>query len=86
MFPLSLFAIVSGEDSVLVCGLSQQGGLSCPPPSLSRSLLVLFLQRIVTLFVSSHYKVGCHCPPRSLSLFVVIVPAEYSVLVCVLSL
>ena len=30
MFPLSLFAIVSGEDSVLVCVLSQ-GGLSCPP-------------------------------------------------------
>ena len=31
MFPLSLFAIVSGEDSVLVCVLSLQGGLSCPP-------------------------------------------------------
>ena len=46
--------------------------------------LSLFLERIMSLFVSSHYKVGCHCP-RSLSLFVVIVPAENIVLVRVLS-
>ena len=81
MFPLSLFAIVSGEDSVLVCVLSQQSGLSCPPPSLSWSLLLSFLQRIVSLFMSSHYKAGCS--PLSLC---VIVPAEDCVLVCVLSL
>ena len=56
MFPLSLFAIVSGEDSVLVCVLSQKGGLLCFPCH----CLPLFLERIVSLFVSFHNKVGCH--------------------------
>ena len=51
--------IVPAENSVPVCVLSQQGGLSCFPCH----CLPLFPERIVSLFVSFHNKVGCHVSP-----------------------
>ena len=55
---LSSFCV---EDSDPVCVRSIQGGLavglSCLLPALSLFLLQLFLQKIVTLFVSAQYKV-----------------------------